>query len=130
MDSVKTEPEVNDSEVKSVENSRTDSMENSNSIQVDSKISKDSKDVNDKPKSGSSTPNPLKRQKVSEEPEIPTNTNEPIHEVVGGSSLRQYLNKHLTAHILEGLRLIANEKPENPLKALGEFLIERSSKVE
>lgn len=81
-------------------------------------------------KSTSSTPNPVKRQKLSEEPEISRETNEPMHEIVGGSSVRQYLNKHLTAHILDGLKQIGNEKPPDPLRVLGEFLIQRSQEVE
>ncbi|KAK6197351.1 uncharacterized protein RJT21DRAFT_133606 [Scheffersomyces amazonensis] len=54
----------------------------------------------------------------------------PIHEIVGGSSVRQYLNKHLTAHLLEGLRHIGKEKPEDPLRVLGEFLIARAGELE
>lgn len=53
----------------------------------------------------------------------------PVHEMVGGSSVRQYLNKNLTQHLLEGLRLISQNKPEDPLKELGEFLISRSRQI-
>lgn len=49
--------------------------------------------------------------------------------MVGGSSVRQYLNKHLTKHLLEGLKLTARNKPEDPLRELGEFLIERSKQL-
>lgn len=83
-----------------------------------------------KEKSRSSTPNPVKRQKTSEEPDIARESNEPMHEIVGGSSIRQYLNKHLTEHILEGLRQVGKEKPSDPLRVLGEFLIERSKEIE
>lgn len=58
--------------------------------------------------------------------ETPQHTSPPFHEVVGGSSVRQYLNQHLTQHVLDGFKKIAHEKPEDPLRALGEFLIERS----
>lgn len=53
----------------------------------------------------------------------------PVHEVVGGSSVRQYLNKHLTKHLLEGLNEVSARKPEDPLKELGEFLIRRSEEL-
>lgn len=73
---------------------------------------------------------PVKRQKVSDDKPEANPTNElPVHEVVGGSSVRQYLNKHLTQHILEGLRAVSNNKPEDPLRWLGEFLIERSNQI-
>ncbi|CUM63526.1 uncharacterized protein PRCAT00001103001 [Priceomyces carsonii] len=50
----------------------------------------------------------------------------PLTEVVGGSSLRRYLNEHLTLHILEGLRELSRDKPKDPLFHLGQFLINRS----
>lgn len=58
-----------------------------------------------------------------------TKNNAPVHEVVGGSSVRQYLNKHLTQHLLEGLKQIGKDKPEDPLRTLGEFLIQRSDEL-
>lgn len=57
---------------------------------------------------------------------VPNHKEPPVHEMVGGSSVRQYLNQNLTAHLLEGLKLMAKQKPEDPLRELGEFLIERS----
>ncbi|CAH6722754.1 hypothetical protein CLIB1444_11S00386 [[Candida] jaroonii] len=72
------------------------------------------------------TTNPVKRQKVSEEPKEEYESSEPVHEAVGGSSVRKYLNKTLTVHLLEGLKEVGKRKPEDPLKWLGEFLIERS----
>lgn len=69
----------------------------------------------------------LKRPKIESESEpVVTKSSEPVYEMVGGSSLRQYLNKHLTEHLLEGLRIVSQEKPANPLKRLGEYLIEVS----
>lgn len=53
----------------------------------------------------------------------------PVHEMVGGSSVRQYLNKHLTKHLLEGLKITAKNQPEDPLRELGEFLIARSKEL-
>lgn len=80
-------------------------------------------------KSELATPNP-KRMRYSEEPEIARESKEPMHEIVGGSSLRQYLNKHLTVHVLEGLRYVGNEQPEQPVRALAEFLLERANQIE
>lgn len=53
----------------------------------------------------------------------------PVHEMVGGSSVRQYLNENLTQHLLEGLREVSKNKPEDPLRALGTFLIECSNQL-
>ncbi|KAI3403282.1 hypothetical protein KGF56_003870 [Candida oxycetoniae] len=50
----------------------------------------------------------------------------PLHEIVGGSSIRRYLNQHLTRHLLDGLKEVGYLKPRDPLKYLGEFLIARS----
>lgn len=56
--------------------------------------------------------------------DIPSN-GPPIHEIVGGSSIRQYLNKHLTKHVLQGLKEVADKKPQDPLIYLGKYLIEQ-----
>lgn len=53
-------------------------------------------------------------------------TRSPVHEIVGDTSVRQFLNKHFTAHLLTGLKLASKEKPEDPLKWLGEYLISKS----
>ncbi|CUM50238.1 uncharacterized protein AC631_00139 [Debaryomyces fabryi] len=77
------------------------------------------------------TSSQAKRPKtISEDKQDPNHGNElPVHEVVGGSSVRQYLNKHLTQHLLEALRDVSKNKPEDPLKYLGEFLIQRSNQI-
>ncbi|QLG72851.1 hypothetical protein HG535_0D05600 [Zygotorulaspora mrakii] len=49
-----------------------------------------------------------------------------LSETVGGSQTRKYLNDKVTPHLLNGMRLLAREKPENPLKVLGEYLIKQS----
>lgn len=49
-----------------------------------------------------------------------------LSETVGGFPTRKYLNEKVTPTLLEGMRMIAVRKPEDPLKALGQFLIERS----
>lgn len=80
-------------------------------------------------KSTSVTSNP-KRPKLDDEESKDLGPTEEIHEIVGGSSIRRYLNKNLTLHLLEGLRQISQTKPNNPLRWLGEFLIERSNQLE
>lgn len=62
---------------------------------------------------------PLKKAKVSP----------PVHEMVGGSSVRQYLNKNLTQHLLEGLREVCKNKSDDPLRELGQFLISKSDEL-
>ncbi|MCH0629567.1 hypothetical protein JNB11_06300 [Kocuria palustris] len=62
-------------------------------------------------------------------PVTTTNKGKPVTEEVGGSLVRRYLNQHLTVHLLEGLKLTSQTKPEDPLKFLGEFLIQRSNEL-
>lgn len=49
-----------------------------------------------------------------------------VTETIGGSSTRKYLNQFVTPTLLKGMRIIAKDKPENPLKTLGEYLIRES----
>ncbi|GAV52995.1 hypothetical protein ZYGR_0AI02770 [Zygosaccharomyces rouxii] len=49
-----------------------------------------------------------------------------LSETVGGFPTRKYLNEKVTPTLLEGMRMIAVRKPEDPLRALGQFLIDRS----
>ncbi|CDO94253.1 unnamed protein product [Kluyveromyces dobzhanskii CBS 2104] len=46
--------------------------------------------------------------------------------MIGGSTTRRYLNEHVTKHLLEGMKLIAREQPQDPLRVLGEFLLNAS----
>ncbi|CAI1859798.1 hypothetical protein SEUBUCD646_0B05680 [Saccharomyces eubayanus] len=45
---------------------------------------------------------------------------------VGGSQTRKYLNANVTPHLLAGMRLIAVQQPDDPLRMLGEYLINQS----
>ncbi|TFB05657.1 COMPASS component SDC1 [Trichoderma ghanense] len=47
-----------------------------------------------------------------------------------GDSTRRYLNTKVTGVLLEGMKLLAKEKPEDPLRVLGEYLIQRSRELE
>ncbi|KAI0196854.1 hypothetical protein F4808DRAFT_439432 [Astrocystis sublimbata] len=47
-----------------------------------------------------------------------------------GAPVRKYLNTKVTPHLLEGMKLVAKMQPADPLRVLGEFLIERSKEFE
>lgn len=78
---------------------------------------------------------PAKKQKVEVSPNASVEPDEtiplgaPVHEIVGGSSIRQYLNKHLTKYLLEGLREVGEKKPQDPLTHLGEFLVAKGKEM-
>lgn len=56
------------------------------------------------------------------------NHTEHLGDIIGGSSTRKYLNDKVTPTLLRGMRQIAIDKPANPLKALGEYLIAESER--
>ncbi|KAK8138723.1 hypothetical protein PG984_002103 [Apiospora sp. TS-2023a] len=47
-----------------------------------------------------------------------------------GAPVRQYLNTNVTGALLEGMKQLAKEQPKDPLRVLGEFLLQRSKEVE
>ncbi|KAK8089182.1 hypothetical protein PG997_004143 [Apiospora hydei] len=47
-----------------------------------------------------------------------------------GAPVRQYLNSRVTGALLEGMKQIVKEQPKDPLRVLGEFLLQRSKEVE
>ncbi|CEJ82595.1 Putative COMPASS component SDC1 [[Torrubiella] hemipterigena] len=47
-----------------------------------------------------------------------------------GDPTRRYLNTKVTGALLEGMKLLAKEQPEDPLRVLGEFLIQKSRELE
>ncbi|KAK6457063.1 uncharacterized protein RJT20DRAFT_134354 [Scheffersomyces xylosifermentans] len=121
--------------VTEVENTTENSV-NGNNSNIHSTSIPISNIVNGNPKLSTATPTPsstpatkkpkLESREASVDLEAIKNDGPPVHEIVGGSSVRQYLNKHLTKHLLEGLREIGSKKPEDPLEFLGHFLLERS----
>ncbi|ETS88183.1 hypothetical protein PFICI_02011 [Pestalotiopsis fici W106-1] len=50
----------------------------------------------------------------------------PLH----GAPARQYLNTKVTGVLLDGMKLVAKEQPKDPLRVLGEFLLQRSKELE
>ncbi|KXH60080.1 dpy-30 domain-containing protein [Colletotrichum salicis] len=53
-------------------------------------------------------------------------TNIPNRAVEHGDSARMYINNHVTAALLEGMKIISKHQPANPLHVLGNFLLEES----
>ncbi|KAI5466270.1 hypothetical protein BGZ63DRAFT_420772 [Mariannaea sp. PMI_226] len=47
-----------------------------------------------------------------------------------GDSTRRYLNMKVTGVLLEGMKQLAKEQPSDPLRVLGEYLIQRSKEFE
>jgi len=47
-----------------------------------------------------------------------------------GAPTRQYLNSKVTGVLLEGMKQLAKEQPRDPLRALGEYLLQRSKELE
>ncbi|KAI1768307.1 hypothetical protein GGR53DRAFT_438206 [Hypoxylon sp. FL1150] len=47
-----------------------------------------------------------------------------------GAAVRQYLNSTVTAPLLDGMKMIAKDRPKDPLRVLGEYLIQRSKELE
>ncbi|TKA28174.1 hypothetical protein B0A50_04145 [Salinomyces thailandicus] len=54
----------------------------------------------------------------------------PDKAVAHGGPTRQYLNAHITPHLLEGMKYLAAYEPEKPLQWLADFLKERSKEIE
>ncbi|KAL8862853.1 MAG: hypothetical protein Q9178_000795 [Gyalolechia marmorata] len=54
----------------------------------------------------------------------------PAKAAIHGAPARRYLNEKVTGVLLEGMKRLAVEQPEDPLKVLGEFLLQRSKDIE
>ncbi|KAL4760818.1 DPY30/SDC1 family protein [Aspergillus foveolatus] len=48
----------------------------------------------------------------------------------GGAPARVYMNEKIVPYLLEGMKTVTKEQPANPLRVLGEFLIQKSNEVE
>ncbi|KAL1977083.1 hypothetical protein VTN31DRAFT_3365 [Thermomyces dupontii] len=72
-----------------------------------------------------STPNPQvgEQQQTSQQQQQQTL-------VAGGAPARVYMNEKIVPYLLEGMKAVAKEQPSNPLRVLGEFLIQKSNEVE
>ena len=47
----------------------------------------------------------------------------------GGAPARQYINETVAPYLLEGMKMLVREQPPDPLRVLGEWLIEQNSKI-
>ncbi|KAG9257858.1 uncharacterized protein F5Z01DRAFT_644419 [Emericellopsis atlantica] len=47
-----------------------------------------------------------------------------------GDVTRRYLNTKVTGVLLDGVKQIAKDKPEDPLRVLGEYLLQKSKELE
>ncbi|KAI5862101.1 hypothetical protein GGS23DRAFT_610745 [Durotheca rogersii] len=47
-----------------------------------------------------------------------------------GAPVRQYLNARVVGPLLEGMKQVAREQPKDPLRVLGEYLLQRSKELE
>ncbi|KAL4742585.1 hypothetical protein BDV11DRAFT_166996 [Aspergillus similis] len=48
----------------------------------------------------------------------------------GGAPARVYMNEKIVPYLLEGMKTVTKEQPANPLRVLGEFLLQKSNEVE
>ncbi|KAI4151204.1 MAG: hypothetical protein L6R39_002086 [Caloplaca ligustica] len=54
----------------------------------------------------------------------------PAKAAVHGAPARRYLNEKVTGVLLEGMKRLAVEQPDDPLRVLGEYLLQRSKDIE
>ncbi|KAI9698153.1 MAG: hypothetical protein M1836_004155 [Candelina mexicana] len=54
----------------------------------------------------------------------------PTKPVPHGAPARRYLNEKVTGVLLEGMKKLAKEQPKDPLRVLGEHLLQRSKELE
>ncbi|EEH34653.2 hypothetical protein PAAG_05702 [Paracoccidioides lutzii Pb01] len=47
----------------------------------------------------------------------------------GGAPARVYMNEKIVPYLLEGMKTLAKEQPSNPLRVLGEYLLQKSSEI-
>ncbi|RDA90138.1 hypothetical protein CP533_0761 [Ophiocordyceps camponoti-saundersi (nom. inval.)] len=47
-----------------------------------------------------------------------------------GDPTRRYLNTKVTAALLEGMKQLAKDRPQDPLRVLGEFLLQKSRELD
>ncbi|KAH8180052.1 dpy-30 motif domain-containing protein [Sarocladium implicatum] len=54
----------------------------------------------------------------------------PAEAAAHGDPTRLYLNTKVTGVLLEGMKQLAKDKPSDPLRVLGEFLLQKSKETE
>ncbi|KAJ9303501.1 hypothetical protein DTO217A2_6991 [Paecilomyces variotii] len=48
----------------------------------------------------------------------------------GGAPVRVFMNEKIAPYLLEGMKVVVRDQPPDPLRVLGEFLIQKSKEVE
>lgn len=84
------------------------------------------------PTASGSTPQPARSTpaRATPTPGVPELEPFPSKAKPHGAPARQYLNEKVTGVLLEGMKRLALEKPEDPLRVLGEFLLAKSKEIE
>jgi COMPASS component SDC1 len=54
----------------------------------------------------------------------------PANPTANGDTVRHYLNTRVSGSIIAGLKKIAREQPQDPIRALGEYLIQVADSLE
>ncbi|KAK4212977.1 hypothetical protein QBC37DRAFT_374529 [Rhypophila decipiens] len=67
---------------------------------------------------------------ASANPETGPSFTMPSEAPAHGAPVRQYINQKVTSVLMQGMKLIAKEQPSDPLRVLGEFLLQRSKELE
>ncbi|KAK0660811.1 hypothetical protein QBC41DRAFT_330761 [Cercophora samala] len=78
------------------------------------------------PEQQPAAPPPTTTTTTSHSTTIPMPSEPPLH----GAPVRQYINSKITGVLLEGMKLVAREQPKDPLRVLGEYLLQRSKEIE
>ncbi|KAI9835141.1 MAG: hypothetical protein M1819_002510 [Sarea resinae] len=60
----------------------------------------------------------------------PETTTAPSKATPNGAPARRYLNEKVTTVLLEGMKDLARDQPKDPLRVLGEFLLQKSKELE
>ncbi|KAI9728789.1 MAG: hypothetical protein M1834_007175 [Cirrosporium novae-zelandiae] len=84
------------------------------------------------PRSSTSTPAPPHRTATPTKNlnGIIDHSSMPSKSASHGAPARKYLNEKVTRALLEGMKHLAKEQPSDPLRVLGEYLIQKSKELE
>jgi len=72
--------------------------------------------------------NDISSRAASQHPDIASTM--PAEAPPHGAPTRQYLNSKVTVALLDGMKQLAKEQPKDPLRVLGDYLLQRSKELE
>ncbi|KAG6031386.1 hypothetical protein E4U41_007588 [Claviceps citrina] len=78
------------------------------------------------PPARTGTPAQGSRASLHPDPGVSMPSEAPAH----GDPTRQYLNTRVTGVLLQGMKQLAKDQPQDPLRCLGEYLIQKSKELE